>query len=225
MKVTGMLPRIVAEVQQAIELSTALAPTDDAVVQLTADQDQSLKAKLTATTQISTNRKNILFALPEKAAPNLNSGDEIKLTLVVTPAKSEESKSIDIRKSVIYYKKAEELKAKLSTPAKLTPTLKFKMDLPLNVALGFGSFSGGAAKVKAQAILDGVKDKEVEMEGNCKVVPVKGRRKAGERDSCTLELQGPKNWAATAKAAELTLSFVEKDAPELEGAEKIRLAR
>lgn len=48
-------------------------------------------------------------------------------------------------------------------------------------------------------------------------------RKAGDRDSCSFEVEGPINWTAGAKEAKVAVTFVDKDAPELEGAENIKL--
>lgn len=225
MKITGLQPRIVAEVQQTIELNNALAATDEATIQVTSPQDAALNVTLSATTQVSTDRKNILFVLPEKSVPNLMSGDVIAVSLAVKHGKTGGTEVFDVRKSVVYYKKADELKAKITALAKLAPVLKFKMDLPLNTAQAFAAFAGGSAKVKATAALNGAKEPTVAMEGTCKIAAVKGRRKAGDRDSCALELQGTANWTAGVKEAVFTVSFVDKDAPELEGADKIKLTR
>jgi hypothetical protein len=60
-----------------------------------------------------------------------------------------------------------------------------------------------------------------------KVRPIsaKGKRKAGDRDSCAFDAQGPTNWSAGVKDTELAVSFVEKDAPDLEGGDKVKLTR
>lgn len=58
------------------------------------------------------------------------------------------------------------------------------MALPLNAAQAFTAFAGGSANVKAGALLNGAKEGATEL---------KGRRKAGDRDSCTMDLPGTAN--------------------------------
>lgn len=226
MKITGLPPRIVAEVQQAVELSNPLAESDEAVLQVTSPQDTSLNVQLGSTTQIAADRKNILFTLQEKSIPNLISGDVIAVSLAVKHGKSGGTEIFEIRKAVVYYKKADELKAKLLPPAKLAQVLKFKMDLPINAGLAFAAFAGGAAKLKAAVAIDGAKEDAIPMEGSCKIVAVKGRRKPGDRDTCTFELQGVPGWTTRVKKnVELLVSFVDKDAPDLDGGGKVTLAK
>ncbi|MEJ5126530.1 hypothetical protein WH367_10775 [Comamonas sp. MYb21] len=226
LKISGMPARIVAEAQQAIELNNALAVTDEAILQVTSPQDTSLNVQLTATTQVAADRKNILFTLPEKTVPNLISGDLIAISLAVKHGKSGGTEIFDVRKPVVFYKKADELKARLVAPNKLAQVLKFKIDLPLNAGQAFTAFAGGAAKITASVVIDDVKDKPAQMEGTCKIAAVKGRRKAGDRDSCSFELQGARGWtSAVKKAVDVSVAFAEKDAPELDGAGPVKLTK
>lgn len=70
------------------------------------------------------------------------------------------------------------------------------MALPLNAAQAFTALAGRSANVKAGALLNGAKEGATELNGTCKITPVKGRRKAGDRDSCTMDLPGTATWNA-----------------------------
>lgn len=209
---SGVLPRVIAGIEHSLELSQPLKATESVTIRIGSKKDVNLRVLLEKTTQLSDDRKRIVFVLPPSSVPNLKSGDSLLVDGLVTRA-SGGVEVFSVVKSGIYYEKESDVASVVvASRSRMTDPIALKVVLPKGSVDGFTSFALGAAKLLVTAKIAGVAQSAA-MESDCPI-------KATLQDSCETTLSTSaalKEVLSSTKNGdiELSVSFKGNDVPKL----------